>query len=265
MMVPWHAHSAFDRAIEVMEPQVNICRRMTMGFPHSFDLRTRALGAWLRSLFHVDPALLVVSRTRPIDHESCLEGPAPVAPPHVPRRMLHAAYHLLACAANTSSLDPPPPCENGMKKMDSDSSSPRPHILVVDDDAMVACVTAELLAALDYEVTTVASGKEAIAYCRACLTPIDLVILDLLMPDMDGTICFAQLRKIHPSLNVLISTGSDDDDRAVNELLQRGAIGVIQKPFDIHELSHAVGRVLGRRTISCASFVPPPSSSRQVN
>lgn len=228
-----------------------------------FDFRK-----WRWACSNLGMPLLLLSRIEWADHDvsfvlhGCI---ARLTLPQLPHRILRAADRLLNNASKSLPSDWRIRSCDQQPERSADSHEHRAHILVVDDDAMVACVTAELLRVLDYDVGTVDSGQAALAYCRACPIPIDLVLLDMMMPDMDGTTCFTRLREIDPSVRVLISTGSDDDDHAVKELMQKGAIGVIRKPFDIHQLSHAVEYALGREATPYSWCVSSPSTKGTVN
>jgi len=72
---------------------------------------------------------------------------------------------------------------------------------------------------------------------------IDLVILDLIMPGMDGGQTFERIREIAPQLAVLLSSGYAVNGKAT-DILARGADGFIQKPFNLNELSEKVRTVL---------------------
>jgi DNA-binding NtrC family response regulator len=65
---------------------------------------------------------------------------------------------------------------------------------------------------------------------------VDLVLLDMVMPDMSGPECFAELRRIRPESKILLCTGYDQN-HAVQELLNQGVVGFIQKPYDLDELA----------------------------
>jgi CheY-like chemotaxis protein len=72
---------------------------------------------------------------------------------------------------------------------------------------------------------------------------IDLVILDLVMPGLDGGATFDRIRQIAPALPVLLSSGYSINGQAA-EILERGCNGFIQKPFDINELDRKIRSVL---------------------
>ena len=119
------------------------------------------------------------------------------------------------------------------------------HILVVDDDEVVASVAAELLEYLGYRVATVSSGVQAVEYCQAHKGTIDLVLLDMIMDGMNGAECFGALQEIDDGLKVIMCTGYDRN-HAIQELLNQGVAGFIQKPYDIMELSEVIKEVLER-------------------
>ncbi|MHC4886134.1 MAG: response regulator, partial [Planctomycetota bacterium] len=83
------------------------------------------------------------------------------------------------------------------------------------------------------------NGIEALNQYYQFQDSIDLVILDIVMPTMDGREAFYQIKEVNPAVKILISSGFSRD-RVVNELLAAGAVGFIQKPFQRVELSHAV-------------------------
>jgi signal transduction histidine kinase len=116
-------------------------------------------------------------------------------------------------------------------------------ILLVDDEAMIREVGAALLERLGYRVETAESGEEAVRRVTEGGESICLVILDLVMPGMDGRQTFDGIRKVQPYMPVLLSSGYSIDGDA-QKVLQRGANGFIQKPFSLAALSHRVQKVL---------------------
>ncbi|MFH1102851.1 MAG: PAS domain S-box protein [Pseudomonadota bacterium] len=109
-------------------------------------------------------------------------------------------------------------------------------ILLVDDEEMIIDVGSQLLNSLGYSVITANSGKEAIRIYREKQHEIDMVILDMIMPQMGGEDVFDQLKEMNPSIRVLLSSGYSLNDQA-KRILDRGCDGFIQKPFTIDELS----------------------------
>lgn len=117
------------------------------------------------------------------------------------------------------------------------------HILVVDDERDVGEAAQAILEYLGYQVTVVLSGKEAVDICQDLTIPVDVVLLDMVMPEMSGAVCYEELRMIRPDLKVILCTGYDRN-HAVQDLYNQGVIGFIQKPYDVDELAHACQVVL---------------------
>ena len=74
----------------------------------------------------------------------------------------------------------------------------------------------------------------------------DLVILDMIMPEMSGGETYDRLKEISPGIMVLLSSGYSIDGQAT-EILERGCNGFIQKPFDIEQLSQKIREVMDKR------------------
>jgi PAS domain S-box-containing protein len=116
-------------------------------------------------------------------------------------------------------------------------------ILLVDDEKMIIDVGKAMLETMGYQVIPATGGEQALARIADARTKIDLVILDLVMPGMDGGKTFDKIREMRPHLPVLLSSGYSINGMAAN-ILKRGCNGFIQKPFKIHELSQKIRDVL---------------------
>jgi two-component system, cell cycle sensor histidine kinase and response regulator CckA len=116
-------------------------------------------------------------------------------------------------------------------------------ILLVDDDEMVIDVSRQLLEKLGYTVLTADGGQEAIAIYQKHYNEISLVIIDMVMPDLNGGETYDELKNINPNIKVLLSSGYSIDGQA-QDILDRGCNGFIQKPFNINKLSCKVRDVL---------------------
>ncbi len=92
---------------------------------------------------------------------------------------------------------------------------------------------------------TLAGGREAVEIYKANGNKIDLVILDMIMPDMGGGEAYDKMKEIDPSVKVLLSSGYSIDSEA-KEILTRGCDGFIQKPFTMKELSQSIRKVTGK-------------------
>ena len=115
-------------------------------------------------------------------------------------------------------------------------------ILLVDDEEMIRKVACAMLQNLGYQVVVAASGAEAVEEISRQGDSIGLVILDMIMPDMDGSATFDRLKAIMPNVAVLLSSGYSMNGQAIN-VMQKGCRGFIQKPFTLSELSQKVRNI----------------------
>jgi PAS domain S-box-containing protein len=118
-------------------------------------------------------------------------------------------------------------------------------VLLVDDDPIIIDVGTDMLARLGYEVLTARSGEEAIDIYRRKKDSIDIVLLDMIMPGMDGGVTFDRLKEINPDILVLLLSGYSIDGRA-GRILNQGCSGFLQKPFKIADLSWKISGILRR-------------------
>ncbi len=119
-------------------------------------------------------------------------------------------------------------------------------VLLVDDEEMIIEVGRAMLQRLGYVVITARSGKAALDAVRTDGSKIDLVILDLIMPEMDGRATFDRIKAIAPDMAVLLSSGYALDSQA-EAVLKSGCNGFLQKPFNIAELSKKIRTILDGR------------------
>ena len=104
-----------------------------------------------------------------------------------------------------------------------------------------------MLEKLGYRVVVSREGQDAVQVITDRGAEIDLVILDMIMPGMDGGKTFDRIREVQPGVPVLLSSGYAINGQAL-EIMQRGCNGFIQKPYNISELSNKVRNVLDERT-----------------
>ena len=116
-------------------------------------------------------------------------------------------------------------------------------ILIVDDEDLIIQVGAEMLEKMGYKVLVAKSGKEAVDIVKANTDTVDLVVLDMIMPEMSGGETFDRLRRENPRMKVLLSSGYSRDGQAT-EILKRGCDGFIQKPFNMEKLSRRIREIL---------------------
>ena len=118
-------------------------------------------------------------------------------------------------------------------------------VLIVDDEEKILYAISEMLKRIGFKVFTANSGKTAIEVYKQNMGTIDIVILDMIMPDMDGGETYLNLKSINQDVKVLLSSGYSLQGEAQN-ILNLGGVGFIQKPFSEKELLHEIGVVLTR-------------------
>lgn len=116
-------------------------------------------------------------------------------------------------------------------------------ILLVDDEEMIVEVGKAMLEKLGYRVVVAKDGGKAIDMVHEAQGDFDLIILDLIMPGMDGGATFDIIRKKDPKMPVLLSSGYSIDG-AAREIMGRGCNGFIQKPFKLSEFSRKIRMIL---------------------
>lgn len=120
-------------------------------------------------------------------------------------------------------------------------------IMVIDDEKNVLENCADMLRSLGYRPVTFERGRDAIEYLRTTTDKIKLVLLDLIMPEMDGLETFTKLRELRPAIDVMVLSGFSADGR-VTEMLKRGAKCFLQKPVQIAVFSSVVSRIVSGDT-----------------
>ena len=116
-------------------------------------------------------------------------------------------------------------------------------ILLVDDEELIRDLVVQVLGESGYTVLTAPDGKSGLKLYGEQQAQIDLVILDLIMPEMGGRKCLEELLKMDPQARVLIASGYALDGPAI-EAIKTGARGHISKPYDIKEMLRVIRQVL---------------------
>ncbi len=121
-------------------------------------------------------------------------------------------------------------------------------VLVVDDEPHICDGIEMILCRAGYRVTTALSGEEAIA--AAGREPFDLVLLDMMLPGMDGLESCAAIRRLQPKVPVIAISGARTGQRAESLQSLHGVEIFLEKPFGKAELLSAVAQALGSRSLS---------------
>ena len=125
-----------------------------------------------------------------------------------------------------------------IKKADNNT-----HILVIDDERDVAALIKDMLDAIGYTVSVALSGKEAVELYAKTGSPINLAIIDMLMPGMNGRETFNALKKINPEIKAIMCSGYGVQND-INEITKDGAKAFLQKPFSMNEIAEIIEDVL---------------------
>ena len=112
-------------------------------------------------------------------------------------------------------------------------------ILLVDDEEFVRDLGRRILEKAGYTVITATNGQEAVEVYKEKWNQISLVILDLIMPVMDGNQCLQEILKLDPKTKVLIASGYSPDG-TLREPLEGGAKGFVGKPFNLKQLLRTI-------------------------
>ncbi len=116
-------------------------------------------------------------------------------------------------------------------------------ILLIDDEELVRGVAQSLLEELGYTVILAENGLRGVEIYQLKVKQIDLVILDVLMPVMNGMDCFTRIKAINPAAKIIMSSGFTKD-QSYDEFKEKGAIAFIVKPYSLHHLAQVLQEAL---------------------
>lgn len=116
-------------------------------------------------------------------------------------------------------------------------------VLIIDDEELVIEICEMMLLRLGHRVFKANSGFEALNIFEDYKNQIDLVILDMYMPEMNGQQLLGELRQIDHHVKVLLSSGGLTDLEE-KEIINRGFNGFIRKPYSMNSLSEKMVKIL---------------------
>jgi PAS domain S-box-containing protein len=130
------------------------------------------------------------------------------------------------------------------------TSKSKLKILVVDDEEFLRILLADLLSELGHEVIQAGNGVEALKIYKNMKDEIDLVILDIIMPFMDGFDVFKELKQIKSDVKVIFTSGfSADEKMMINLTAVEPNVRYIQKPYQLNEIETAIKSLFGSSQI----------------
>jgi DNA-binding NtrC family response regulator len=136
--------------------------------------------------------------------------------------------------------------------MASSDCSPKPCILIVDDEKSILSFLTEALNCFGYRVLAASSPQEALMFYEERWREIDLVLLDFWLPPMTGTFVFENLQRINPEVRVVLVTGYEES--VAETLFEHGLWGYLQKPVSLPDLARKVEEAI--RTPSASPPAP---------
>jgi two-component system, cell cycle sensor histidine kinase and response regulator CckA len=146
-----------------------------------------------------------------------------------------ATFNIYLPASEKEVIEEEKPAGNTLKGTET--------VLFIDDENMIVEMAEELFEQLGYKVLTAGSGTAAIETYEKNKERIDMVLLDMIMPDMNGGETYDKLKEINPNVKVLLASGYSMNGTA-SEIMDRGCNGFIQKPFKMEELSQKLRGIL---------------------
>ncbi len=116
-------------------------------------------------------------------------------------------------------------------------------VLIIEDDPVVRAIAGEILSGLGYRVLEAEDGDDGLQVYNRNKDEIDVILLDMVMPKMNGREVFEELMTLDPHVKVVFSSGFSHD-RGFHELMEKGARGFIQKPYRQQELGRVIKEAL---------------------
>ncbi|MDA3812225.1 MAG: response regulator [Spirochaetaceae bacterium] len=118
-------------------------------------------------------------------------------------------------------------------------------ILLVDDEEINRILIKDILESLGYKVLLAVDGQESIGIFSKKHSEIDIVLMDMIMPRMNGSEAFYKMKEIDENCKVIISSGNTKDENT-DELIKNGLVGFINKPYRISEISQVLKNGMNR-------------------
>jgi|GEM_PF-1964016 PAS domain S-box-containing protein len=120
------------------------------------------------------------------------------------------------------------------------------RVLVVDDETFLVDILTEMLVSYDMKVTGMADSQQALEFVTTKLSEVDVVLLDVVMPKINGYDLFAVIRKVDAKKPVIFMSGYAESDK-IRECREQGLVGFLQKPYVEKSLLAALNSVLSLR------------------
>lgn len=201
---------------------------------------------WIKTAANeLNNLLHVISESAELLQQSCPE-PAPGKFMAMLRESVNRAEELSATMVRRLAESPEPAGAVEVQpsgEVNPGGSGTRECILIVDDEEMIRLLVEHLLTSEGFEVVSCSNGPQAIEVYQQRRDEIGLVILDFMMPIMDGEAVFDELRQINPDVPVVLSSGFAEHGQ-IKAMLSKGLRGFIPKPYTRDKLLQQVHAVL---------------------
>jgi DNA-binding NtrC family response regulator len=136
-----------------------------------------------------------------------------------------------------------------------------PCILLVDDDRFVRGLFEKVFRRQGFDVVCAANGRDAIIHFRLC--PVDVVVTDIVMPEMEGLESITEMHRLKPEVPIIAISGGDrlSADGYLEKAIACGAVAALSKPFTHEDLLAAVQKALDQRAANPPVAAATPASA----
>jgi DNA-binding NtrC family response regulator len=131
------------------------------------------------------------------------------------------------------------PTQAGYQPENASIRKKKKCILLIEDEPTVSDIARAMLEALKCQVVSAPDGRSALKIVEEAKIPLDLVLMDIGLPDIPGERLFSRLKSINPGIKVVVVSGGALDEH-VAKLLSEGCLGFIQKPFTLKTMAEEI-------------------------
>jgi CheY-like chemotaxis protein len=143
------------------------------------------------------------------------------------------------------STDSPEPEPSAAEEAPLPDRTGTETVLLVEDEEIVRELVCSMLEMQGYEVLSAENGKDALSLLKTYEGPLDLLLTDVVMPDMNGKELYERISRAYPDLGTIYMSGYSENVIAYHGVLKPG-VNFIQKPFSVNDLAARIREVLGR-------------------
>jgi len=127
--------------------------------------------------------------------------------------------------------------------MMNETNNRQPSVLAIDDDTNILDIIKTYLEGEGFVVEAQSNPRQGVEWYGQRWRDVDLILLDYIMPEMNGEAVFERVRQVNPNARVLLLTACDD--AVAKKLFEQGLCGYIQKPFYLNQLARQIQDVIG--------------------